>query len=163
MHPLPFLELDPQESSARTEDSTAYWFSEALFTAVELMSFGWSRRGTADRWPRSAWAGRPGSRTFSGALRHGAADPMRGFVLQHPDRLNHLVQGRRLGHSILWRKALSTWGSQGALRAGGRVYGPASENSGAHSAHHRYIHAMNDVARVKAGDRALLEIFPARS
>ena len=59
MKPLPFRKHDPQESGAQyLEDlATGYWFSEALFTAVEMDIFSVLEAGGKHRGPN-----RPDSR-----------------------------------------------------------------------------------------------------
>jgi len=179
MRPLPYLEPDLQESGAQyLEDlATGYWFSEVLFTAVELDIF--SSLG-----PAGATAARMAellqldSRALErflealcsmGLLSHGEE-----FFYNTKIASQYLVKGKECyqGNSILWRKYLAaSWGSlKEALKAGGRVFEPASQESEEFSEGlpeelseelvgriRRYIRAMDDVARVKV--REILPLF----
>ncbi|MGC9965016.1 MAG: DUF2284 domain-containing protein [Syntrophobacteraceae bacterium] len=162
MRALPFLDHYPGESGAQyLEDlATGYWFSQALFTAVELDVF--SRLdpagSTAARIARMLEFDAPGVERFLDALCSiGLLTRSEGFFYNTKIASHYLVKGKECyqGNSILWRKHLTApWENlKDSLRAGGRVYDPAPEESEQLAERiRRYIRAMDDVARIKTRD-----------
>lgn len=154
---------DPQDGGAQyLEDlATGYWFSEVIFAAVEFDIFslldaaGSTVAGIAQSLELDAEA----LERFLEALQ------CLGLVTRDEDgsfhntkiASNYLVTGKECyqGHSILWRKHISApWKNlRDSLKSGGRLYDPASENPEQLTGRiHRYIRAMDDVARVKTRD-----------
>lgn len=159
---LPFINLDPQGTGIQyLEDlATAYWFSEVLFTAVEMDIFtllhpagktvaeiagdlGYDPAGV-ERFLQALCSlgllGRDGLSFFNTGLAR-----------------KHLIKGEEgyQGDSILWRKYLSTnWrGLQECLKAGGRVAYPTGEGQRERVQRiKKYMLAMDNVARVKVKD-----------
>lgn len=159
MGKLPFFDQNPQYSGPQyLEDlGTAYWFSEALFTAVELELFSMlepegmsaSALSTAlnlhsqscERFLKALAA--LGLVTTDGATYHNTKLGS-----------EYLVKGRDgyLGDSILWRKNLQPgWQDLTAcLKSGGRVNLPEGDGQEDLSRRIRpYINAMDSVAREK--------------
>jgi len=157
---LPFLDHDLQNSSPQyLEDlATGYWFSEILFTSVEMDIF--SRLE-----PKGA-----SLNDLSISL---AVDPKAlsrlldalssiSLITRHGDRYfntkishEYLVAGKKdyQGDSILWRKYLRTsWtGLASCIKAGGRVdYGPQDNPSERNERIKKYIRAMNSIAKTKS-------------
>lgn len=159
MGPLSFFNHNPQYSGPQyLEDlAAAYWFSEALFTAVEQGVFGLLEpegmtaadlAGALDVHPRSL------ERFLHALCALGlvTSDGRRYFNTKLA--AEYLVAGKSsyLGDSILWRKRLRTgWQDLAAsLRAGGRVEIPAGEEPEQLARRIRpYISAMDSVARAK--------------
>jgi predicted metal-binding protein len=167
MKPLPFLNHDPQETGPQyLEDlATGYWFSEALFTAVELDVFTLLDAGGG----RPADIARKLSSDAQGVERFLMALCSLG-LLTHSDGCFYntriasefLVRGKDgyQGNTILWRKYLaSPWRDlKECLKAGRRVFDPAPEGSEELAGRiRRYVRAMDDVARVKV--REVLPLF----
>ena len=138
--------------------ATRYWFSEALFAAVELEVFtllepkGMTTAELAGALDMPA----PGLERFLRAL------CAINLVVSDGDSYyntklasNHLVVGKSdyQGASILWRKGLmSAWqGLSKCLMAGGRVDFPVEEEGPKQFARRirKYINAMDNVARTK--------------
>ncbi len=171
MIPLPFLGCDPQESGAQyLEDlATGYWFSEALFTAVELGIFSLldPDGGDAGRIGRALELDPGAVERFLDALcSMGLLIRSRGSFYNSGIASLYLVEGKEgyQGNSILWRKRLSTpWkGLKESLKAGGRVYERDPAEPGELSERiRRYIRAMDDVAGTKV--REMLPIFSSIS
>lgn len=156
----PLFRHNPQDVGPQyLEDlATGYWFSEALFTAVELEVFtlleteGMTTAeiaGALDMPPS-------GLERFLQAL--GAI----GLVVRDGERFfntklasDYLVAGKSeyQGDSILWRKGLREGWQDLAecLKAGGRVNFPVEEEGPEQLARRirRYINAMDNVARTK--------------
>lgn len=164
--PLPFLNHDPQDDGPQyLEDlATGYWFSEALFTAVEMEIFTLLE-------PEGKTAGE-----IAGALEADAGGVKRflhtlslmGLVSCNSEKYFntkmsgcYLVKGTDLyqGDSVLWRKYLADgWRNLAeCIRTGGRVdYSPTEEDPGQLAGRiRRYINAMDRVARTK-----VLEMLP---
>lgn len=146
--------------------ATAYWFSEILFTAVELEVFTLIEQGGMS------------SEEASEALHinHGAANRFLqalctlGLLVNDGERYYNtkvssefLVNGKKnyQGDSILWRKQLvSGWQDlTECLRAGGRVnYESHREDPGQQAVRiKKYIKAMDSVARTKV--REMMPLF----
>ncbi|ADG81424.1 DUF2284 domain-containing protein [Thermincola potens] len=138
--------------------ATGYWFSEVLFTAVELDIFTHIERGGKSVEEISEILNcRPaGMERFLQAL------CAMGLLINYGEKYyntglasEYLVAGKEnyQGDSILWRKYLvSRWQDLAScLRAGGRVNYGASEEDPAQRAHRirMYISAMDRVARTK--------------
>ena len=165
---VPFLAHDPQEEGSQyLEDlATGYWYSEALFTAVEAKIF--------------TLIG-PGGKTapeIAGALNCKPAgmtrflDALCSLGLLHRNGIryfNTAVSGKYLvigkpgyqGESVLWRKELAKYwaGLDKCLKAGGRDVSALEEEDAACRAARirRYISAMDCIARTKVG--AMLPVF----
>jgi predicted metal-binding protein/SAM-dependent methyltransferase len=162
---LPFLDHDPVESGAQyLEDlATGYWFSEVLFTAVELDVFSRldPQGSTAERIARMLELDARGVERFLDALCSlGLLTKSDGVFHNAKIASRYLVKGGQCyqGNSILWRKRLSApWGNlKGSLEAGGRIYDPVPEAEGLTERICRYIRAMDEVAGIKTGRIALL-------
>ncbi|HEY8911676.1 MAG TPA: DUF2284 domain-containing protein [Desulfosporosinus sp.] len=141
--------------------ATGYWFSEVLFTAVELNIFTLlDHEGkTAVEIARALDMPATGLERFLGAL------CALGLVSRDAERYfntklasNYLVPGKSdyQGDSILWRKGLKLgWQDlAGCLKAGGRViYPPEDENPEQLVGRIRkYITAMDNVAKTKVAE-----------
>lgn len=166
MDVLAYVQFDPQKQGAQyLEDlATGYWFSEVLFTAVEMDLFTLlDPQGMSLGELSLALQVNAGS---LGRFMH-ALDTL-GLVTRHLDyysntaiAASYLVTGKEnyLGDSILWRKTLSAgWRNlRNCLLAGGRIdYAPDDEDEDqAIKRIRRYIIAMDCVARTK-----VLEILP---
>ncbi|MEN6439300.1 MAG: DUF2284 domain-containing protein [Syntrophobacter sp.] len=164
--PPSFSEHDPRSGAQYLEDlATGYWFSEALFTAVELDVF--SRLdptgGSAAEIARMLDLDAVAVERFLEALCSvGLLTRGDGFFYNTRIASRHLVKGKEgyQGNSILWRKHLSTpWGKlKGSLKTGGRIYEPAPEEPEQLTRRiHEYIRAMDDVARIKVHE--ILPLF----
>jgi predicted metal-binding protein/ubiquinone/menaquinone biosynthesis C-methylase UbiE len=167
MRPLPYLEPDLQESGAQyLEDlATGYWFSEVLFTAVELDIFSIlaPAGATGAQMARLLELDPPAAERFLETL------CSMGLLTRGEDSFyntkiasKYLVKSKECyqGNSILWRKYLAApWGSlKEVLKAGGRVFEPAAQESEELEERIRgYISAMDAVARVKT--REVLALF----
>ncbi|MBI5633472.1 MAG: methyltransferase domain-containing protein [Nitrospirae bacterium] len=159
---LPFLDHDLQNSGPQyLEDlATGYWFSEILFTSVEMDIF--SRLE-----PKGA-----SLNDLSGSL---LVDPMAlsrlldalssiSLITKDGDRYcntgishEYLVTGKKdyQGGSILWRRYLqSSWaGLADCLKAGGRVdYGQQDKPSARNRRIKHYMRAMDSIAKTKTGE-----------
>ena len=168
MRPLPFPGYDPQGSGTQyLEDlATGYWFSEVIFTAVELdiVSRLDPDGSTAARIALALEFDVQAVERFLEALcRLGLADRGDdGSFYNTGISSQYLVKGRKYyqGNSILWRNYISApWKNlKESLKTGGRVYYPAPENPEDLAGRIRgYIRAMDDVARVKTRD--ILPLF----
>lgn len=153
------LQYDPQSSGPQyLEDlATGYWFSRALFTAVEAGIFDLLSDGgktAAELADRLTWNAQAAERLLE-------AQVAMGLLTRDGDRFYHtrlssdcLVQGKAhyQGDSILWRRDLmSSWGClPQCLQAGGRVSYPRDDDpEGMADRIRRYIRAMDNVARSK--------------
>jgi predicted metal-binding protein/2-polyprenyl-3-methyl-5-hydroxy-6-metoxy-1,4-benzoquinol methylase len=162
MRAFPFRH-DPQESGAQyLEDlATGYWFSEVIFTAVELDIF--SRLdpagSTAARIARTLEFDTRAVERFLEALHClGLVTPDEDGAFHNTNiASNYLVKGKECyqGNSVLWRKFISNpWKNlKESLRSGGRIYDPVVEKSEQLAGRVRgYISAMDDVATAKTRD-----------
>jgi len=160
MNSPPFLRYDPQFAGPQyLEDlATGYWFSEALFCAVEmdLCTYLEPKGRTVEEIAQDLDLHPDGLVRF--------LDALCALGILHRDgrayfntRLasDYLVAGKELyqGDSVLWRKYLA-FGWQGlmkCLKAGGRVnFGPPEEEPARLKRRIRkYITAMDRVARTK--------------
>jgi predicted metal-binding protein/ubiquinone/menaquinone biosynthesis C-methylase UbiE len=153
-------QYNPQEAGAQyLEDlATGYWFSEALFAAVELDLFTLLEHegATAAQIAKTLEQSPTGLERFLKAL--GAM----GLVFGESERYfntklssDYLVPGKSnyQGDSILWRKGLrSGWQDlTECLKAGGRVTFPTDEEGPEQFALRirKYINAMDNIARTK--------------
>ncbi len=168
---LPFQSYDAQDTGPQyLEDlATGYWFSEVLFTAVEmdLFSLVGTEGATIEELSRALDAKLHGIERFLRAL--GAM----GLVTNEGQRYfntklssNYLVRGKDQyqGDSILWRKYLcSGWnGLKDCLKEGGRVdYNSHDSSSERVKRIQKYIRAMDGIAKIKA--REIVAFFGARS
>jgi len=138
--------------------ATAYWFSEVIFTAVELDVFSMldPAGSTAARIAQMMEFDTPAVERFLEALcALGLATRGNGGSFYNSRiAAQYLVKGKECyqGNSIQWRKTISSpWKSlKDSLKSGGRVYYPAPEKTMERL--QRYISAMDDVARVKSRD-----------
>ncbi len=167
--------VTPRDFDAQTagpqylEDlATGYWFSEALFTAVEmdLFSLIGAEGATLDELSRDVGAIPHGLKRFLHALEKMGLvinDGPRYFNTKLSD--NYLVSGKELyqGDSILWRKYLHAgWqGMRDCLKEGGRVdYASQDSFSLRIGRIQKYIRAMDGIAKVKA--REIVTFFADR-
>lgn len=165
MKPLPFSGCDPQQSGPQyLEDlATGYWFSEALFTAVELDLF--SRLdpagSTAAEMARILELDATAMARFLKALCSlGLLTCCNGSFYNTKIASQYLVKGKECyqGNSILWRRYLATpWKSlKDRLKSGRKDCEPVPEDELTERIR-SYIRAMDDVARTKS--REMLPIF----
>jgi predicted metal-binding protein/precorrin-6B methylase 2 len=156
---MAFSRLSQHSGPQYLEDlATGYWFSEALFTAVELNVFSLLdlEGGTVAEIAGALEVPAKGVGRFLQAL------CAIGLVVCDAERYfntkiasKYLVPGKSdyQGDSILWRKGLkSGWEDlAGCLKAGGRVNFPIEEESPELFARRirKYIKAMDNVARSK--------------
>ncbi|HWQ43220.1 MAG TPA: DUF2284 domain-containing protein [Desulfosporosinus sp.] len=148
------------------ELATGYWFSEVLFTAVELNVF--TLLDLEGRTVVEIAEALDVSTTGLGRFFQALCDL--GLVVCDADRYyntklasNYLIPSKSdyQGDSILWRKGLkSAWQDlAGCLKAGGRVDFPLDEESPEQFTRRirKYIKAMDNVARMKV--REILPFF----
>ena len=141
--------------------ATGYWFSEALFAAVELEIFtllepkGMTTAELAEALAMPA----PGLGRFLQALcALSLVVDEGGSYFNTQLASTYLVVGKRgyQGDSILWRKALTAgWQDLSTcLKAGGRVNFPADEEDPSQFdlRIRKYINAMDNVAKTKVGE-----------
>ncbi|TAN45178.1 MAG: methyltransferase domain-containing protein [Nitrospirae bacterium] len=155
---LPFTNSDPHTNGAQyIEDlATAYWFSGALFSAVELDIFGkLGPDGMAiDRLAEAVGVETQLLGRFVDAL------CALGLVGRYGDQLfnmpvakKYLVAGKEgyQGDSIMWRKYIApSWQNLTAcLKAGGRIDYPEQEENRTDRIR-QYVSAMDNVARAKS-------------
>lgn len=158
--------FDPQDSGPQHLENlaAAYWFSETLFTAVEMEIFALieDTGATAGELAGSLDINAGGLERFLqalGALGLLTCDGGRYYNTRISSE--YLVPGKvnYQGDSILWRKYLAAgWGNLAqCLKAGGRVdWGSPEEQPGELERRiKRYINAMDRVARTK-----VLELTP---
>ena len=159
---MAFSHLSQHSGPQYLEDlATGYWFSEVLFTAVELNVFTLlDLEGRTVVEISEALEVLPtGLRRFLQALGD------LGLVVCDADRYfntklasNYLIPGKSdyQGDSILWRKGLKLgWQDlAGCLKAGGRVDFPLDKESPEQFIQRirKYIKAMDNVARIKVGE-----------
>ncbi|MCO5384848.1 DUF2284 domain-containing protein [Desulfosporosinus sp.] len=159
----PFLRYNPHEvGSQYLEDlATGYWFSEVLFTGVELDVFTFlERRGMTTHEIAGALDMPP-----SGLGRFLQALCAMGLVVWDAKRYyntklasDYLVPGKSKyqGDSILWRKGLRLgWQDlTECLKAGGRVNFPVEEEGPEEFAQRirKYINAMDNIAYTKVAE-----------
>lgn len=168
MNKLPFMSHDPHDAGPQYLEDLAcgYWFSEALFTAVESKLFNLMEpQGmTLDEAAGALGFAAGGLGRFLQAL---CAMGLLSFdgTRYYNTKLagDYLVAGREhyQGDSILWRKYLAQgWqGLKACLQAGGRVeFGALEEDESQRMARiRRYINAMDRVARTKVQE--ILPLF----
>ncbi|MCO1600631.1 DUF2284 domain-containing protein [Desulfosporosinus nitroreducens] len=159
----PFLRYNPhEEGSQYLEDlATGYWFSEVLFTAVELDVFTFlERRGMTTHeiagaldMPPIGWG-----RFLQALCAIGLVVYDAGRYYNTKLASDYLVIGKSKyqGDSILWRKGLRLgWQDlTECLKAGGRVNFPVEEEGPEEFAQriHKYINAMDNIARTKVAE-----------
>ncbi len=172
MKPLPLLHYDPQNAGPQyLEDlATGYWFSEALFTAVEMELFTFLEpkgRNVEDIARVFDFNSRPLVRFLHALCALGLLICDGGLYFNTKLSSDYLVAGKEnyQGDSVLWRKYLAV-GWQGlakCLRAGGRVdFSPPEEDPVRLKQRIRnYIKAMDRMARVKV--REMLPFFEGRA
>lgn len=163
----PFLNHDPQETGPQyLEDlATGYWFSEVLFTAVEMEVFTLLEPTgkTVEQVAEALNSDPRGVGRFLHALSAMGLLGREGPVFFNAKiSREYLVKGKEYyqGHSVLWRRHLfSYWrGLIKCLRAGGRVfYQPEEDQEQLISRVRRYVRAMDSVAKTKV--REILPIF----
>ena len=162
------LKWDPNTSGGQyLEDlSTAYWYSESLFTALDMGLFELLEKGSTPL-PRLAKALNCNESSLSRYL----------YLLKTLDLVDcyenswynttlsstYLIKGKPLyqGNSILWRRDIKAdWDTlKPALEAGGRVHFPPENISDAEMDARReeYITAMDNIVRLKVPE--ILEFF----
>ncbi|MFZ5642862.1 MAG: DUF2284 domain-containing protein [Bacillota bacterium] len=157
---LSYLNHDPQENGPRyIEDlATAYWYSEALFTAVELGVFTLLEPDgkTVEEISGYLDLSREGLERFLQALCClGLISRHEGIYFNSKISRRHLLKGAEdyQGDSVLWRKHLfSGWRSlDSCLRKGGRVDFGQPDEDPEHLTRRvrKYSRAMDCVARTK--------------
>jgi predicted metal-binding protein/ubiquinone/menaquinone biosynthesis C-methylase UbiE len=163
----PYLNCDPQEKGPQyLEDlATGYWFSEVLFTAIELDLFSLlaSAGKNAAEIAAALKLDARGTERFLQALCSLGLVTCGGQVYYNTKIASeYLVQGKAnyQGNSILWRKYLAApWGGLvNCLKTGGRIFEAVPEESQQITERiSRYIDAMDNVARTKT--REILPLF----
>ena len=166
---LSYQSYDPQDAGPQYLENlaTGYWFSEVLFTAVEmdLFSLVGTDGATAGELSAALDVDLHGIDRFLYAL--GAM----GLVTSEGERYfntklssDHLLRGKDLyqGDSILWRKYLRPgWnGLKDCLKEGGRVAYADDVPSERFKRTQKYIRAMDGIAKTKA--REIIGFFGAR-
>jgi hypothetical protein len=168
MKSQPFFDNNPQAGGTQyLEDiATAYWFSEVLFTAVELRVFNLLEPSGKILEDISATLdfNKSGLERFLNALcvmgllvRDGS------YYFNTRISSDYLVEGKDLyqGNSILWRKDLIAYwtGLKDCLKAGGRTGRDSEQGNPALLSQRRrgYIKAMDCIAKTKA--REMLPFF----
>ena len=162
---IPVAEHDPQDAGFQhIEDlATAYWYSETLFTAVELGVFSLldPQGMSMENLSRRLRIKKEALERFLRALcRTGLVNKADGpdggaFYFNSKASGRYLVSGKEgyLGDSVLWRKELcGPWaGLKGCLKKGGRKdFLPPCEEKKLEGRRRKYINAMDGVARAKA-------------
>ncbi|MHB8126369.1 MAG: DUF2284 domain-containing protein [Desulfitobacteriaceae bacterium] len=169
LKPLPFQNNNPQANGSQyLEDlATGYWYSEALFTAVELGIFTLLEPEGKELEEISSILSinTAGLQRFLQALRAlGLVDKYREVYFNTKVSQEFLIKGREnyQGESILWRKKLlPNWRSlRRCLKKGGRVRFAKQEERQEQIVRRirRYGQAMGNVAKSK-----LKEILPILS
>lgn len=164
---MPFLDYDPQQSGPQyLEDlATGYWFSEALFTAVELGIFPLLEpEGKSGDDLAAALGCHPQSlgRFLHALCSLGLLYKGGGRYYTTPLSRDYLIPGKPLyqGASILWRKALGPhWADlKQCLASGGRVrFSPEEEDPALRADRIRkYLEAMDCIARSKVEELVAL-------
>lgn len=163
MESTPFFQNNPQDLGPQyLEDlATGYWYSEALFTAVELEVFALLE---SEGMKTDELAG-AFDMPVSGLGRFLQALCAMNLVVCDGDRFfntklasDYLVPSKSnyQGDSILWRKGLkSGWQDlRGCLKAGGRVDFPVEEEEPEQFVRRirKYIDAMDNIAKIKVGE-----------
>jgi predicted metal-binding protein/ubiquinone/menaquinone biosynthesis C-methylase UbiE len=168
--PLTIRDYDVQTAGPQYLENlaTGYWFSEVLFTAVEmdLFSLVGTEGATLDELSRALDANSNGLKRFLHALEKMGlltSDGPRYFNTKLSD--NYLVCGKDLyqGDSILWRKDQHAgWqGMKDCLKVGGRVDYSSQDNPSSRNRRiHKYIRAMDGIAKTKAQE--LVSFFADR-
>jgi len=163
MKKIPFpADHDPHAPSAQyLEDlATGYWYSEALFAAVEMDIFSLLDQdgATAGELSRMLSADAAGLDRFLNTL------VQTGLLAVHKKRYfntvissEHLVSGKDgyMGGSILWRRELQPYwkGLAECVKAGGRTDYPGKDDADERAGRIRkYISAMDAVARTKTDE-----------
>ncbi len=163
-HPTPESAGWPASAQHLEDIATAYWYSETLFTAVEMEIF----HILEPAGKTAAEAAKLANCDYRAMERFLQALAVLGLLTQEGSLFSntglaaeYLVRGEKhyQGDSILWRKQLAVpWRDLTAcLRAGGRVAFPPAQEDAALLAERtrRYIAAMDNVAQAKA-----VEIVP---
>lgn len=161
---LPYQSYDAQNAGPQyLEDlATGYWFSEVLFTAVEmdLFSLVGAKGTTLEEISRALYADSHGVERFLQALcAVGLVVSEGGRYFNTKLSSDYLVRGKDLyqGDSIGWRKYLrSAWdGLKECVQEGGRVdYTGNAVPSARNKRIQKYIRAMDGTARIKAQELA---------
>lgn len=168
---LPYQRYDAQDAGPQyLEDlATGYWFSEVLFTAVEmdLFSIVGTEGVTAEDISGTLHADRQSVERFLHALcAMGLVVSNGSLYFNTKLSSDYLLRGRERyqGDSILWRKHLRPgWTSLAAcVRKGGRIdYAGNDIHSERVDRIGKYIRAMDGIAKIKAPE--LVGFFGARS
>ena len=162
-----FQNFEPQEAGPQyLEDlATAYWYSAALFTAIEnglfalLAEKGMTAAELADR---LQWDPQAAERFLQALCSLGLLCLSEERYFNTVLSAEYLAPGKKCyqGDSILWRKYLSAgWRELGdCLKAGGRVSYPDDAACGELEQRiKRYMRAMDNVARAKVQE--ILPLF----
>ncbi len=162
----PYIYHDPQKAGPQyLEDlATGYWFSEALFAAVELDIFSaleGEGRESAELSLELALDPTGLHRFLKALCTLGLVVADQGKYYNAKVSSDYLVKGRvnYQGDSILWRKYLSSqWRDlTECLKKGGRVSFSSEEGGLLEERTRRYIRGMDSVARLKV--KEILPIF----
>lgn len=164
---LPYRNHDFQQDGPQyLEDiATGYWFSEVLFTAVEMEIFTLlgDEGETIGQLARKLKLNTEGLERFLHALGTMGLVTKQGRRV-HNTRVSadYLVRNKTLyqGDSILWRKHLmANWRQlDKSLFAGGRITYNADDQDALTLRVKQYISAMDSIARIKASE--LVAFFP---
>ncbi len=162
--PFPLFTVlpDPQDLGPQyLEDlSTAYWFSYALFTAVEAGLFTLLEaggKGAGEIASALGFDGPAAARFLDALCSLGLVSCDKGLYFNTRLSSVYLVAGKEKyqGRAIMWRKELiRQWsGLDPCLKAGRRIVADADEGPSEQSARiDRYMEAMDAVALFKAGE-----------
>ncbi|MBF0505212.1 MAG: methyltransferase domain-containing protein [Nitrospirae bacterium] len=168
---LPFLDFDAQSSSPQYLENlaTGYWFSEVLFTSVEMDLFSQLEPDGAALEDLAASLDVNPAALYR--FLHALVSV--GLITRHNDRYfnagishDYLVPGKEhyQGNAILWKKYLRThWeGLTDCLKSGGRTNYSNQDDSVVRSGRIRkYISAMDCIARTKGQE--ILRFFEGLS
>ena len=160
---LPYQTYDAQDTGPQyLEDlATGYWFSEVLFTAVEMDLFSLVGAGaTVEELSGALHANPHGVKRILQALcAMGLIVSEDALYFNTKIASDYLLRGKDLyqGDSILWRKYLrSGWkGLKECVHEGGRVDYTGNDVPSERSARiQKYIRAMDGIAKIKARELA---------
>ncbi|KUO53028.1 MAG: metal-binding protein [Desulfitibacter sp. BRH_c19] len=157
------LKYDPQSSGPQYLENlaTGYWFSEALFTAIELDIFSLldpHGKNTVEIAKQLDCESKALERYLYALCSLGLLSQFDNIFFNTKISSEYLVKGKEYyqGDSILWRKYLTGhWqGLRKCIEAGGKIdlSSPQSNSNDLASRIRKYINAMDNVARIKVNE-----------